>query len=400
MKIGAAKLKLGLMQLKRSLCEAFTETRRPMTVQNLSAMNNPVAQRTSSPNSYLQSPLPPQPYWNDTALQPQSAPVHGLGASTSTLVIPMLSGYMNNEDQSVNASIDTEVESEALTSEEELDCVKEFLDLQSAFSNVSESGNQNGVATLCHGAFRTEKAHGNHMSGVIIGKFMNHYRLNAYGQMSFTEYLGTINQQLFEQIMAPEPGKPNYFAPGSNESQEIFRRVMLGVRYLTPEKRAKYNVTVQGSLFYWEKWGKDRPLDTTHSDFYKRKHGISVGSADESAIWVMTKKGKLYTHPSRMHRFHHTSFKAGKDILCGGDWEVTGGKLKMISLLSGHYRPTFEHLRNTVKVLANDYGINCNTYNVKVWDTSTAAYKQISAAKILFDGGPGPTYLPACGATN
>ncbi len=172
-------------------------------------------------------------------------------------------------------------------------------------------------------------------------------------------------------------------------TNEVIRRFKQGVRYLGEEKREKYRVrsSVSGTLF-WEKWGDSRPLDTVQADFYKRKHSHLEFTSDQMAIWVLSSEDKLYTHSAKVHRFHHSSFLNGNAVKCAGDWEVKDGKLIWISPASGHYKPSFENLREAVQVLANKYGIPANSYNVKVfkWETGTKKVPVLlSAAKILFE---------------
>jgi hypothetical protein len=56
-------------------------------------------------------------------------------------------------------------------------------------------------------------------------------------------------------------------------------------------------------------------------------------------------------------RFNHSSFAAGKDVICAGMISVIEGKLLHIDNMSGHYAPTKMNLWNALQVL-NGAGVN------------------------------------------
>lgn len=50
-------------------------------------------------------------------------------------------------------------------------------------------------------------------------------------------------------------------------------------------------------------------------------------------------------------KFNHSSFNAGKEIVCAGELEAVDGVLQYIDNASGHYQPTREHLKQCVATL-------------------------------------------------
>ncbi len=76
-----------------------------------------------------------------------------------------------------------------------------------------------------------------------------------------------------------------------------------------------------------------------------------------SLIWVCVPDDgftmpSFFSHIGKNQKFHHSSFKAGHDVICAGEWIVEKGKLRKVSANSGHYRPELDHLPQAVMHLA------------------------------------------------
>ena len=68
-------------------------------------------------------------------------------------------------------------------------------------------------------------------------------------------------------------------------------------------------------------------------------------------------------------QFNHSSFNAGKNVVCAGMVKVVGGQLRMISNNSGHYKPTQQHLYNAMQLLAQELGrAGTAAAVVRFWD--------------------------------
>ena len=82
----------------------------------------------------------------------------------------------------------------------------------------------------------------------------------------------------------------------------------------------------------------------------------------QSAGYVMDLHGKIYAaeHGAGEDQvFYHSSYLAGKDVLCGGRIFVQNGILFGIDNASGHYKPSTENLRNAVRELKRQ-GVRLN----------------------------------------
>jgi hypothetical protein len=55
--------------------------------------------------------------------------------------------------------------------------------------------------------------------------------------------------------------------------------------------------------------------------------------------------------------WNHSSFNAGKDVICAGMIKIHNGTLVYVDNDSGHYRPTRQHLHGMLTIIGNE-GIN------------------------------------------
>jgi hypothetical protein len=78
------------------------------------------------------------------------------------------------------------------------------------------------------------------------------------------------------------------------------------------------------------------------------------------ALWVISPEQRIFSSSNMIlgaTGIHHSTFTAGGRVLCGGEWEVSQGKLKVISHQSGHYQPTFAQFVAALRVLRQK-GVN------------------------------------------
>ncbi len=266
-----------------------------------------------------------------------------------------------------------------LAVQQDLQLYEDFLALEALRSPVPES--QEGLKNLGTGDYALERATDWHKSAYLMELLIAYYRRHHFepgDDVTFSQFVTTLSASNLAEI---------WRTPNDTYTHEFIRRFIQGVRYLSPEKAEKYNVAVRGANLYWAKWDDTTPLDTTIPAFFKRKHDTTRLNPDEIAIWILSKEDRLYTHPAKLHRFHHSSFTSGDLIRCGGDWEVKDGKLIWISAKSGHYMPGFEHLQNAVKIFANKFGINANAFKVKVFGLEHGKKTEVllPASQMLYD---------------
>lgn len=116
------------------------------------------------------------------------------------------------------------------------------------------------------------------------------------------------------------------------------RRVLEGrrVKYMTPLERSYFEVLVKGGVLRWK--STDEPC-YTRVGWLQR---IFTKKIVRSGTWifVLSHDGRLFVGQKVKGRLHHSSFMAGAPTLASGNIHIgVGGKLKVISPKSGHYRP-------------------------------------------------------------
>jgi hypothetical protein len=113
--------------------------------------------------------------------------------------------------------------------------------------------------------------------------------------------------------------------------EETGRVFGTSVKYLAPDERAAYRVSIQNGLMVD---ANGQPFDT--------KHATSAFGPDSGrAIFVMDKQGNIYVSNEQTEgKFHHSSFLAGKPVAAAGEILVEHGVIKEINRRSGHYCPS------------------------------------------------------------
>ena len=95
-------------------------------------------------------------------------------------------------------------------------------------------------------------------------------------------------------------------------------------------------------------------------------------------MYAIDEYGNLFAKNSRalngVGYFNHSSFNAGKDILCAGMLETLNtGELVMISNQSGHYTPPRQNLWDAVDYLVTE-GVNTTNTMVQLYEKSTTGF--------------------------
>ena len=127
-----------------------------------------------------------------------------------------------------------------------------------------------------------------------------------------------------------------------------------GVKYLDKAGRKNYRVDANGARM----WKGDVAFDTTKLQ--------TAFSGLGFAIWVLSPKDRFYAGSHKVGQFHHSSFLSGEKVLAAGEMVVSGGKLRLLTGKSGHYKPQLEHLAYAVELLGKQ-SIPLSTFRVQVW---------------------------------
>jgi hypothetical protein len=79
-------------------------------------------------------------------------------------------------------------------------------------------------------------------------------------------------------------------------------------------------------------------------------------------MYAMDEYGTLFASPAAgmahgNQMWNHSSFNAGKDVICAGMIKIHNGTLVYVDNNSGHYKPTRQHLHGMLTIISNE-GIN------------------------------------------
>lgn len=142
--------------------------------------------------------------------------------------------------------------------------------------------------------------------------------------------------------------------PFSQLSEQEFVKVMnnLGpmlagiqteVLFMPKNERRNYMLIIDGGYIYN---GFNQRFDTSRSQggypYVIDGYG-SIYSTDHTAV-----ERDLPLE----QRFNHSTFNAGKDVVCAGMIKVVNGRLRYLDNNSGHYKPLRQNLHRAVKLLA------------------------------------------------
>jgi len=140
------------------------------------------------------------------------------------------------------------------------------------------------------------------------------------------------------------------------------------VEFLNRSQRLEHLVTIENGLLCRDGEPVDHTTgDTLWTDTYAIDHYGNVFSKK-------MKYGELL--------FNHSSYCAGKEVLCAGTIGAIGGTLIYLSNLSGHYKPHSGYLRQALSLFAGE-GINLDNVMVESMDT-----KKTFIGRTLLVSGP------------
>jgi len=189
----------------------------------------------------------------------------------------------------------------------------------------------------------------------------------------FMEWLGQQKSPNVQDVFALiDYWKKN---PGDLTGKDYF------VNYLDTLKRQKYVIEPRGSLLYCRA-SADGWLATECVEFDTSQSLAAFDNRQDMAIWVQGPSGRFYSSTnSKAGKFHHSSFLAGREVKAAGDWNVTKGELKMISAISGHYKPPLEALQGALRDLAGVSSSLIAAADVEVYDKKSNKQSMIKAEK-------------------
>ena len=113
-------------------------------------------------------------------------------------------------------------------------------------------------------------------------------------------------------------------------------------------------------------------------------------------MYAMDKYGNLFASEAETRKqlaqagfaaFNHSTFNAGKEVICAGMITIVRGKLCWINNDSGHYKPTHENLRQALLMLMSD-GANMDNVVVGARNPKTKLMEAYQLATFMNKGAP------------
>ena len=132
------------------------------------------------------------------------------------------------------------------------------------------------------------------------------------------------------------------------------------VEFLDRKARLEHLIIIEGGLLFQN----GRPMSSA----------VKTG-----CIWADTyavdKYGSLYSKPFKATghlRFNHSSYCAGKEVICAGTICCREGKLVYVSNMSGHYKPNWKSVLTFLRILAEER-VDLSETMVECLDTKTCS---------------------------
>jgi hypothetical protein len=131
-----------------------------------------------------------------------------------------------------------------------------------------------------------------------------------------------------------------------------------GTVYLDPEILMRYRLHFKGGRAYQEKWwdnsrelvlaDSDNSIMAASADAEANKEGLSGYAATLGRDFYMASH---FVRDPKHGSFFHSSYLAGKPVMCSGTMLIKNGDVKLITSDSGHYQPGAGGLAQAVEAL-------------------------------------------------
>jgi hypothetical protein len=131
----------------------------------------------------------------------------------------------------------------------------------------------------------------------------------------------------------------HYFEVQSMWMRREQEDIRVGVKRFTKEEQLENEIKIHNGLLYYK------------GELFDTSNGSADGRADIQII-ALTLDGRLITIPhAPVDIIHHSTLSMGLSGLFFGEIRATKGKIRMISNMSGHYKPPIHALQNFVNYL-------------------------------------------------
>lgn len=202
---------------------------------------------------------------------------------------------------------------------------------------------------------------------------------------------GSTMSYLLEQFTGPFASMPEEIARQNQELQSILVKPFASLtdaefvklyEKLTDTEKWSAAIGQPATVLFLKKNQRLRFLSWPDEGMLYNDTG-PLDTKGQSWMYAMDCYGSLFTtfkkdanektkfvefEQDQANMFNHSSFLAGKDVICAGMLEATKGQLMFIDNSSGHYKPSREHLMNCLNVL-KDTGLQMKKAKVDIWES-------------------------------
>lgn len=183
---------------------------------------------------------------------------------------------------------------------------------------------------------------GSYIHAVMESREGGQFRGRSFAQLTESDFRALDTAYNGEVPMVDPMGDP-----GSMAKTQQPRTVL----FLAKQERIKRLLIFKGNPpLVWDGW--DSKFET----------------GGRSRAYVIDEYGNMYSSNEifdRRYSFNHSTFNAGKDVICAGTVSAADGQLTWINNSSGHYKPTRQNLHDAVRLL-DDAGIDLARLKVTV----------------------------------
>ena len=183
--------------------------------------------------------------------------------------------------------------------------------------------------------------------------------------------------RLAKQYVALEKGDIKRVNDRSRETDKEYRTI-----FLHHTDRAKHRVILRSGLFYKPKHKVAIDQDQFElCDTSKMTSHEKIGFA----AYVINSQGEIsiFDHHDMTDRYAHSSMTAGSSVFGAGELKIENGRLKAITVHSGHYKPSMENVYRVLKFFKKE-GVDVSNIDIYgVTKIPGLSYKQSSTSKAL-----------------
>ena len=205
------------------------------------------------------------------------------------------------------------------------------------------------------------------LKGVYAHEGAAYQQFKALGQfhdpraIRFAPSATTMGQQAPQIDRVKPNGQLKDFTFAEYMQLDVLLNRQYKVLYLNKIQRLEFMVGVDRRQRKLVKATDDSPYDmpgsTVNDDL-----GQGDNPQHDSQMYACDKYGNLFVFKAdvqgqrngAVQQVNHSTFCAGKDVLCAGTISIKGGQLRGISNLSGHYLPDTKQLTDLLKKLVDD----------------------------------------------